>query len=242
MLQSFSHRYERHVRLPEIGEAGQKRLSSASAVVVGAGGLGSPVLYYLASAGVGHIKIIDSDTVDMTNLNRQFLYNENDIGKEKSRTAAENLKLYNSDIQISAVTAALDDDNARQLLDGADIVLSCVDNKITRYVLNKASLSSGVPMIDGGVQGFEGYILTILPGITPCYQCIFPKYDQTRDVGGAGVVGAAAGVPGSMMAMEAIKVIVGMPISSYFHHIDMLNYRITPIIARRAADCPACGG
>ena len=234
-------RYSRQMTLPEIGGEGQRRLSEAKAAVVGAGGLGSPVLYYLASAGFGHIKIIDSDICDITNLNRQFIHFGNDMGREKAQSAKDKLVLYNNEITVCAETVMLDDQNAPDCLSGHDIVLSCVDNKKTRRLINKVCITNNTPFIDGGVQGFEGYILTVAPGITPCFQCIFPMHGLTETAGSTGVIGAAAGVIGSMMALEAIKLITGIPICPYFQYVDLLSYRLTPITARKARDCPVCG-
>jgi len=231
-------RYSRQIILPEIGEEGQQKLSSAKVVVAGAGGLGSPVLYYLASAGVGHIKMIDSDIVDITNLNRQIIHFENDIDKEKVQSAKEKLEQYNRDIIIDAVTIMLDDKNIGEYLAGYDIVLSCADNKKTRYLINHACVNNKIILIDGGIQGFEGYVLTVIPGVTPCYQCIFPQKDKERQT--VGILGATAGAIGSMMAMEAIKYIVGIPITSHFNYVDLLDLRITPVKANRDINCPVC--
>ena len=233
-------RYSRQVMLPEIGGEGQRRLSAASVAVVGAGGLGSPVLYCLASAGVGHIRIIDSDTVDITNLNRQFVHSQDDIGRQKAQSAMEALARYNHDIEICADAVALDADNAEELLAGHDLVLSCVDNKKTRHILNGVCVRGGVPLIDGGIRGFEGYVLIVLPGVTPCYQCIFPQKDQQEADAGIGVLGATAGVLGSLMATEAIKRIVGIPAQACFYFVDLLSSRITTIQAKKDPGCPVC--
>jgi len=229
----FMNRYSRQIILPEIGEEGQLKLSNAKVAVVGAGGLGSHVLYNLASAGVGNIKIIDPDVVDITNLNRQILHFESDVGREKSKSAKEKLQQYNREIKIEAVTALFDETQ----IAGFDVVLSCVDTKTTRYLLNSACVSKKIPFIDGGIQGFEGYVLTVLPGVTPCYNCIFPQIHESET---AGVLGATAGVIGSMMAMEAIKLIVGIPITEHFHYVDLLSWRITPIMKERDVGCGVC--
>ena len=241
-------RYARQIILPEIGSEGQRRLSSAKVAVIGAGGLGSPVLYYLASAGVGVVHIFDSDTVELTNLNRQFIHFQSDIGREKSQSAKEKLERYNKDIQVSASTVRLDAENVRVLLAGFHLALSCVDNTKTRYLLNSACAQSGIPLVDGGIRGFEGYVLSVTPGVTPCYQCIFPGKGQWENadvsrqhVESAGVLGAAAGILGSMMALEAIKHIAGIPIQPHFYYVDLLSCGITPITAKRVPDCPACG-
>jgi len=233
-------RYSRQIMLSEIGENGQRRLSAAKVAVVGAGGLGSPALYYLASAGVGHIKIIDSDVVDFTNLSRQCIHFEDDIGRKKSQSAKDKLERYNRDIYICATTVAIRDENVRECLEGYHIVLSCADNRKARYLLNSACVHGNIPLIDGGIRGFEGYVLTVLPGVTPCYQCTFPPKGQDEMTGGIGVLGAAAGVLGSMMATEAIKHIVGIPVHSHFYFVDLLSNRIAPIQAKKAPDCPVC--
>ena len=239
----MDNRYKRQVGLPEIGEDGQNRLASAKAAVIGAGGLGSPVLYYLAAAGVGRITIIDHDTVDITNLNRQILHFEDDLGREKAQSSKEKLQRFNRDIRINASTFKLTEDNAWELLSGHDMAISCLDNNMARCILNAACIKSGIPMVNGGVQGFEGYVMVVLPGITPCYQCIFPGYGANERQGTeeVSVLGATAGVVGSMMAVEAIKVLLGVPISPYFYYIDLMTSAIVPVGAKKADDCTVCG-
>ena len=232
-------RYARQIIMPEIGEAGQRRLSAAKAAVVGAGGLGAPLLYYLASAGVGSVRIIDSDAVELTNLNRQFVHVENDIGREKALSAGEKLRQYNSDIDIAEHTVRLREENLSEYLDGCNLVVACVDNLHTRYILNDYCVERGIAYVVGGVEGFVGYTLTIVPGVTPCFRCIFPYNNTEPPIGG--VLGATAGVVGSLMAMQAIKHIAGVPISSYFHYIDLQTYSIADIKAEKNKDCPACG-
>ena len=234
------NRYARQIILPEIGEEGQRRLLSAKVAVVGAGGLGSPALYYLASAGIGHIHIIDADTLELTNLNRQFIHDESDIGREKSRSAKEKLERYNRDVKVSAGVVSIDGANARDLLGGYSAVLSCVDNKKTRYILNSACVSQDIPLIDGGVRGFEGYTLTVVPGVTPCYACVFPQKDGQDNAAEPGILGATAGVLGAMMAMETIKVLVGMPLAHHFCYVDLLSWRLLPIQKQKAENCPVC--
>ena len=234
-------RYARQVILPQIGSEGQARLASARVAVAGAGGLGSPVIYYLAAVGVGELKIIDADTVDITNLNRQILHFENDIGKNKAQSAKDKLGRFNKDVHTVASAEFLDNKNAAELLSGYDIVMSCVDNNETRYALNSACIVNRVPLVNSGVQGFDGYIMVVQPGITPCYNCIFPGSRDSRANGESpGIIGAAAGVLGSMMAVEAIKVIVGMTIDPSFYYVDLLSMQITPVAALRSPDCSVC--
>lgn len=232
-------RYARHIILPEIGEEGQRKLASARVVVVGAGGLGSAVLYYLASAGVGHIRIVDSDAVDIGNLNRQFIHFESDIGREKSKSAEEKLRQYNREIDISSATVRLDDENAGEYLSGHDVAVACVDNLKARRLLNRFCVNSGMPLMDAGVRGFEGYLLAVLPGVTPCYSCIFPRAVESAGV--TGILGATAGVLGSMTAVQTVKHLVGIPTDCALYYVDLLSMRIAPIAAKRSPDCPVCG-
>jgi len=171
----MSDRYERQTILPEIGETGQKRLENSKAAVVGAGGLGSPVLYYLAAAGIRNIRIIDDDTVDITNLNRQFIHFENDLGREKPQSAKEKLYSFNKDVRVDAVHARISKTNAAELLAGFDIVVSCADNNEARHIQNAVCVKNKTPLVNGGVEGFNGYVMVILPGDTPCFECVFPE-------------------------------------------------------------------
>jgi len=244
----MNRRYEKQIILPEVGEAGQERLMHAKVVVVGAGGLGSPALYYLAAAGVGTIRIIDCDIVDVTNLNRQFIHFENDIGREKQQSAKEKLLGFNKNIHIDAVCARLDKNNASELLTGFDIVVSCVDNNETRYILNSVCVKSKTPLINGGVEGFSGYVMVMKPGETPCFQCIFPENEECLFIGarnkpeeGCGILGASAGVAGSLMAAETIKVLLEMQINPYLYYIDLISTQLVPIDAIKMENCPACG-
>ena len=154
----MNERYSRQILLKEIGEEGQSKLASSCVTVVGAGGLGSSALFCLASAGIGSIKIIDSDTVELSNLNRQLIHTEADIGKNKALSASQKLRRYNSEITVTPVDSHLNEENASSLIAGSDIVLACVDNNETRLALNKVCAELGVPLIDGGVGGFEGYV------------------------------------------------------------------------------------
>jgi len=235
----MNERYSRHMLLPEIGEEGQKKLARTRALVVGTGGLGSPVLYYLAAAGVGHIHIVDSDTVDITNLNRQFLHFEPDIGREKSLSAREKLHRFNSEIELKATTIRLCEENVQEIISDNDIAISCVDNLQTRYLLNRGCVQRGIPLVDGGVSGFDGYSMTILPGVTPCYHCIFPEAVQSTGV--IGVLGATAGVTGTIMAVQAIKHLLGINEGSSFLQIDLFSMSFMPIRAKRNPECTVCG-
>jgi len=235
-------RYEKQVILPEVGENGQERLVKSKAAVVGAGGLGSPALYYLAAAGIGTIRIIDDDTVDITNLNRQIIHTEKDLGREKRQSAKEKLISFNSGVKVDAVHARLGKTNAVELLSGFDIVMSCVDSNAARYIINAACISNQTPLINGGVEGFCGYVMAVLPGETPCFQCVFPYPEgEGRSTADRGVLGAGAGAVGSLMAAEAIKVLLGLPVRPCFYYIDLLSTQIIPVKAQKTVGCPICG-
>ena len=230
-------RYLKQIIIPEIGPDGQERLSGSSAIVIGAGGLGSPVLYYLAAAGVGRIHIVDPDHVAITNLNRQFLHFEQDIGRSKVQSAAEKLSRFNSTTAFQPISVSVDDQNAESLIAGHDIVLSCVDNYETRILLNRACVRSGIPLVDGGVNSLSGYALTVLPG-SPCYECIFPCKPAIRSE--SGVLGASAGVVGSIMAAQAVKYLAGIREGFGFLLIDLLAFSFQAIRTNVRIGCPSC--
>jgi len=230
----MDERYIRQVILPEVGEGGQARLRSARAVVVGAGGLGSAVLYYLAAAGVGRIDIIDSDIVEMSNLNRQFIHTEADIGRSKAVSAMEKITRLNSGICVTASDARVTAQNAGEFVRGCDVAVSCADNRATRLILGGECAENGIPLIDGGVSGFEGYVLAVLPGADTRLDRILPA---AEDGGGSqqGVIGAAAGIVGSMMALQAIKVLLSASIGRPLYYIDLAGLRILPMEGEKDA-------
>ncbi|MGI5849278.1 MAG: HesA/MoeB/ThiF family protein [Christensenellales bacterium] len=231
-------RYERQIEMPEIGEGGQRKLSRSSAAVIGAGGLGSPAIYYLAAAGVGHIDIIDSDTVDISNLNRQILHFEADIGRYKAVSAAEKLRLFNSETVVTASTLRVGKENAKDILRRADIVLCCADNFETRRTVNASCVKLGIPMVDGGVGSFGGYVLTVIPHETPCRACVFGDGTELPQ---RGVIGACAGVVGSLMAAQALKILLGLNSSPGLINIDLIAGMFDSLTAEFDAACPVCG-
>jgi adenylyltransferase/sulfurtransferase len=237
----MAERYGRQLIMPDIGKGGQEKLAAARVLVVGAGGLGSPVLYYLAAAGVGHIHIVDSDNAESSNLNRQFLHFESDIGRAKSLSAKEKLAQFNSGIEISESSQRIDDENSRECIQGYDIVISCVDNLKTRILLNKSCVQCGIPLVDGGVQGFEGYVLTVIPGSTPCRNCIFPGERERENRGPIGILGATAGTAGSIMAAQAIKYLAGIREDFKLLIFDLRSLEFTTVKAKADPSCPVCG-
>lgn len=201
-------RYERQVLMEDIGETGQDLLGKARVLVVGAGGLGSPVLTYLAAAGVGYIRIVDFDHLTESNLNRQTLYGEKSIGSLKVELAKKRLLDLNATINIEAIFHQLTTDNIESMLIDIDVVLDCVDNVATRLIINRACIEKDIPLVEGGVQGFYGS-LSIVTRDSACLECM--GYKDNRPKATAPVIGVTAGVIGSMQAMECIKMIVGQP-------------------------------
>lgn len=211
-------RYERQILINQIGEKGQDMLLKSKVVVIGAGGLASPVLTYLACAGVGSITIVDYDTVSKSNLNRQFLYKEKEIGKQKAEIAQEVLIGINSNIKIKKISEKVDENNINRIIDGADVVIDCVDNVETRLIVNRACLQMNIPLVEGGVNGFYGFVISIGREYA-CLECL--GYENTRMKKPSPALGAVVGVIGSLQAVECIKILLGLDGVLYG---KMLNY------------------
>ena len=194
--------------IPGFGRRGQIRLKSARVVVAGLGGLGSPASIYLAAAGVGRITIIDDERIERSNLNRQVLHWEPDIGQSKVKSASEKLRAINSNIKIDGISVKITSENVDQLIKGADVVVDGTDNYQTRYLLNEACVQNNIPFIHGAVEGLVGQLMTVLPGKGPCLKCAVPKEPPKKLV--FPVLGATPGVIGCLQAMEAIKLITGV--------------------------------
>ena len=223
------------------GDEGQERLKTAHIVIAGAGGLGSPVSLYLAVAGIGTITIIDMDVVDQTNLNRQILHTDRDVGKKKTVSAEEKLMAINPDIRIHAIDSRIDETNAARLVGSADGIVDAMDNYPTRYLLNEVAITKRIPLFHGAIRGFYGQATTIIPGKTPCLKCIFPKAPPKEVFP---VVGATPGVIGSVQATEVIKYLLGSGdlLTNRLFVWDGLAGRADEISAERIPCCPACGG
>ncbi|RME80358.1 MAG: molybdopterin-synthase adenylyltransferase MoeB [Caldilineae bacterium] len=246
-------RYDRHLILPELGEAGQIKLLDGKVLLVGAGGLGSPAALYLAAAGVGTIGIIDYDLVDRTNLQRQILHGEATIGQPKVDSAIQRLHDLNPDIEVIGYREPLTSHNAFEILRGYDVVLNGSDNFPTRYLVNDACHMLGIPLVDASIFMFEGQVTVYQPadpsrGIEggPCYRCLYPDPPPPGEVPScaeAGVLGVLPGIIGSIQAVEAIKLIaeIGEPLVGRLLMYDALAQEFRTLNVRRDPDCPLCG-
>jgi molybdopterin-synthase adenylyltransferase len=232
-------RYSRQLVLPEWSEAAQRALGAASVLVVGAGALGSPVATYLAGAGVGRLGIVDDGDVELSNLHRQHLHFTPDLGVPKASSAAAKLGFLNPEIVIEPYRAPF---NAA-MVEGQDLVVDCTDTFAARYAINAACCTAGVPLVEGGVVGLSGLVMAIRPGETACYRCAFPHAPEGGpSCAEAGVLGPAAGVVGSLQALEALKLLAGVPgaLTDAFLQIDLLALDFLRVKVRRRADCPDC--
>lgn len=231
-------RYKRQI--PLFGEEGQERLKAAHIFIAGAGGLGSPIAIYLAVAGIGTITLVDMDTVDPSNLNRQILHMDRDVGKKKTVSAIEKLQQYNADITINAIDTTIDAGNVSELVGRADGIVDAMDNYPARYLLNRTALKKKIPFFHGAICGYSGQATTILPGETPCLECIIPKA-PLQDV--FPVVGVTAGVIGTVQATEVIKYLTksGRLLSGRLFMWDGLAATSEEIAITKNPACPVCG-
>ncbi len=237
--------YQRHLLLPEVGEEGQLKLLDSKVLLLGAGGLGSPSAMYLAAAGVGTIGIIDMDVVDQSNLQRQILHNMDRIGDRKVDSAKKTLTLLNPDVDVVAHDTRLDASNVVELLSQYDLVVDGADNFPSRYLLNDASLKTGTPVIHGSIFRFEGQATVFTPYDGPCYRCFIPEpppAELAPSCAEAGVLGVLPGIIGSIQAMEAIKLLLGLgdSLSGRLLSYDSLEESFRNYKIRRDPNCPAC--
>jgi molybdopterin/thiamine biosynthesis adenylyltransferase len=239
-------RYSRNILIREIGPEGQEKILRSSVLVVGAGGLGSPALLYLAAAGVGRIGVADRDRVEITNLNRQVIHKERSVGRRKVESAGESLRAIRSDVVLEEHGTAITAENAVERFREYDVVIDGSDNFPTKYLCSDASVLTGVPLVHAGVLRFGGQILTVLPGTGPCLRCLIPEIPPRRDAptcAEAGILGAVAGIAGAWQAVEAIKVITGAgePLSGRLLALDTLTGAVSVHAVSRDPRCPACG-
>jgi molybdopterin/thiamine biosynthesis adenylyltransferase len=234
-------RYDRQLKIPELGEAGQIKLKNSHAVIIGIGGLGCASATYLTAAGVGRITLVDFDVVERSNLNRQVLYWEEDIGKKKVIVAQRKLSKLNPGSEIVPVFDKITEENALRLIGEPHVVLDGLDNVASRLIVNAACVKRKVPYIHGGVGRLRGLVTTIIPGETPCLACIYPERAEQR--GGSGVLGSVIAVVANVQVLEAIKLILGQRSSLAgkllrFNGNDM-TFRVNEI--RRNKSCMICG-
>ena len=245
----FEERYSRHLRLPEVGLEGQQRLAAARVLVIGAGGLGSPAAFYLAAAGVGHLRIADDDVVERSNLQRQILHTDASIGTAKVASAAATLSALNPRTRIEAIEERVTSANIERLLEGVDVVLDGADNFAVRYLLNDACVKLGKPLVYGAVHRFEGQVSVFdagrARGTLPCYRCLFPEPPAAADAPNcseAGVLGVLPGVVGMLQATEAIKLLLGIgtPLAGRLLHFDALAMRFRETRLAPDPECAVC--
>jgi len=238
-------RYSRHIIMDGVGPAGQAALLDADVLVIGAGGLGSPAIEYLAAAGVGHLAVVDDDAVSRSNLQRQVIHRDADVGTPKVESAARFVTDLNPEVDVEVHETRVTPENAADLLSDRDFVVDCTDNFGTRYLVNDACVLAGVPFSHGAVYRFEGQVLTVAPG-NPCYRCVFPEAPAegvVPDCETAGVLGVLPGTVGCLQATEAVKSILGVGdlLTGRLLHYDAARVGFDEVPIARNPDCPVCG-
>ncbi|HEX3978582.1 MAG TPA: molybdopterin-synthase adenylyltransferase MoeB, partial [Solirubrobacteraceae bacterium] len=238
-------RYSRHLLLPEVGAEGQQKLLDAKVLLLGAGGLGSPTALYLAAAGVGTLGIVDDDTVDLSNLQRQVIHNSNRVGVPKVDSAEETITALNPDVKVNKYEVRLGPDNIMDILPGYDIVVDGLDNFPSRYLLNDATVRLQIPVVSAAILGFEGQLSVFKPYDGPCYRCLFPTpppADMAPSCGANGVLGVLPGTMGLLQATEVIKLILGEgdPAIGRLLLYDALAATLNEVKIRRDPQCPIC--
>jgi adenylyltransferase/sulfurtransferase len=239
-MSDFS-RYARQMLIEGFGEEGQEKLARARVTVVGLGGLGSPLAIYLAAAGVGHLTLFDYKEVDLPDLNRQVLHWEADVGSLKADSALEKLVRLNSDIVIEVRKEPIDEKNARGALKGSHVVVDCLDNFETRYILNEACVELGIPLVHAAVEDFRGQATTIVPGRSPCLRCIIPKPPPKKPV--FPIIGFTAGLLAMVEATETIKLLTGIgeTLAGRLLAVNLKDHFYDVLVTKRNPDCPVCG-
>lgn len=238
-------RYSRHLLIPEVGAAGQARLLGSKALLIGAGGLGSPASLYLAAAGVGTIGIVDFDVVDVSNLQRQILHTTDRVGERKTESAKRSINALNPEVKVVAHEEMLVAENVHRIIKGYDVILDGTDTFETRYILNDAAVAADIPVVHASVFRFEGQLTTFIPYEGPCYRCLYPTPPPPELAPGcsvAGVLGVVPGILGLLQANEALKVLlgIGQTLAGRLLLFDALETEFTELKLRRDPDCPVC--
>lgn len=239
-------RYSRNLLLPGVGKAGQARLAKGRVLIIGAGGLGSPAALYLAAAGVGTIGIMDADWVDESNLQRQILHATGDLGRAKVLSAAEKLAELNPDVQVVPYQEDFTEDNALKVLKGYDIALDCTDGFAAKFLINDACVIAKTPFVHAGVTGFAGQAMTVIPGQSACYRCIFeapPPEASVFTCSQTGILGPVAGMLGTVQATEALKFLLGLGdlLTNALLRIDALSMQCRKVQLQPNPACAVCG-
>ncbi|KIE43946.1 HesA/MoeB/ThiF family protein [Geobacter anodireducens] len=239
-------RYSRHIILKEVGGKGQKKLLDGKVMVIGAGGLGAPIALYLAAAGVGTIGIADADVVDLSNLQRQVIHFTPDVGKPKVESAREKMEAINPDVTVRTYQEWISAANIAQIIADYDFVIDGTDNFAAKFLINDACVLAGKPYSHGGILQFVGQTMTIRPGESPCYRCIFPApppKDAIPTCSQAGVIGVLPGVIGTIQATEAIKFLIGKGelLTGHIMMYDALEMNFRKVKLNRNRKCPVCG-
>jgi len=245
-IERYIERYSRHIALGQIGGVGQEKLLSSKVLIIGAGGLGSPAALYLAAAGVGTIGIVDSDKVELSNLHRQIIHHTADIGLEKVKSAEAKMKAINPDVAVRTYQQRVKADNIREIIRGYDFVIDGTDNFPAKFLINDACYFEGIPFSHAGVQEFYGQLITVLPGETTCYRCIFntlPPVGAVPSCSQAGILGVLPGVIGSLQATEAIKYLlrIGKLLTDTLLTYDALEMNFRAVKVSRNPNCSLCG-
>jgi adenylyltransferase/sulfurtransferase len=239
-------RYSRHILVPEVGEEGQQKLLAAKVLLIGAGGLGAPAALYLAAAGVGTLGLLDFDTVDLSNLQRQVIHTQDRIGMAKTESARIQINALNPDVKVVEHREMLNSENARQIFEQYDIIVNGCDNFPTRYLANDVAIFTHKPLVDGGIFRFEGQVTTVLPHQSPCYRCRYPAPpppEEAPSCAEAGVLGILPGIVGILQATEVVKLIIGHgePLAGRLLHVDALDMKFREFRVPRDPHCPVCG-
>ena len=234
-------RYDRQLRITGWGVESQLKVKGSHVMVVGAGGLGCPTALYLAAVGVGHIAVVDRERVELSNLNRQVLHWSGDLDKPKVESVAEKLRKLNPNVRVEPLQLELNEENIEDLIRKFDVVVDCLDNWRTRFILNEACVKSRKPLVHAGVHSWYGQITTVLPGRGPCLRCIWPE--NPPETGRFPILGATAGTLGLLEALEVVKLITGLgqPLVGRLLYLDLEIASIEELKVERVENCPVCG-
>lgn len=242
MTNEQQERYKRHLLLPELGRDGQERLLASNVLIVGAGGLGSPVALYLAAAGVGHIGVADYDCVDISNLQRQVIHTTADVGRPKVLSVQEKIRRLNPDVRVSAYGCAFDGGNAAEIISGYDVVVDATDSLPVKYLINDSCVAAGIPYVHGAISRFTGNVLVVVPG-SACFRCVFPDAEETVPSAESGVLGVVPAIAGSIQAAETVKLVTGIgePLVNRLLAFDALKMDFSVVEVSSSPFCPLHG-